>query len=379
MRLEAIKARVRERRGVVVAALVMLVVLALVIGRALLVLVDQVERDHAAARWRDKVRIAASSIQPSVGLYWTSTTDPTIAPGVHAPLWQPLWRTDVPSVYVKTAAADTGWTLLGAGGALTSLTVDSPLAGAGTPASHLACPTCVTQLAPATNGPGNLCANGSYHLCIVDNFCGGLFTADPLTCNSVTGATTSAFLASASNTCLVQGQTGLNAGQVGGWALGFGGTCNGTGANLAITPGSRTFHAWADISIDAAGSAGNNVLFRFGFNQAYASTANGTDAIQAVYDSSASSNWQLETRAASVSTFTATSCTVDFSATTFELLEVRLTSTGHAQLYKNNVLCADTTTTIPTAAMTLGSTWQKVNTGATNMHPTWDWAAFAVE
>lgn len=57
--------------------------------------------------------IGAASVQPSVGLYWTSNSDPTVSPGVSAPAWQLLLRTDAPSIYYKSGAAATAWTAVG--------------------------------------------------------------------------------------------------------------------------------------------------------------------------------------------------------------------------------------------------------------------------
>lgn len=54
-------------------------------------------------------------VAPAIGLYWVSDTDPTVAPGVDAPLFQILFRTDTLSLYVKTGAASTAWTPFGLG------------------------------------------------------------------------------------------------------------------------------------------------------------------------------------------------------------------------------------------------------------------------
>lgn len=53
---------------------------------------------------------------PSVGLYWVDNVDPTIAPGLSAPLNQLLIRTDSPAIYYKSGAASTAWTQIGASG-----------------------------------------------------------------------------------------------------------------------------------------------------------------------------------------------------------------------------------------------------------------------
>lgn len=63
------------------------------------------------------IAYAASSVQPAVGLYWTSTTDPTGGGGVSAPMWQILFRTDTQQLYVKTGAATTAWTPFSPSGA----------------------------------------------------------------------------------------------------------------------------------------------------------------------------------------------------------------------------------------------------------------------
>lgn len=58
----------------------------------------------------------SSSVFPMIGLWWLSTVDPTVAPGVSAPLDQMLYRTDNNSLYRKSGNADTAWTLVGSGG-----------------------------------------------------------------------------------------------------------------------------------------------------------------------------------------------------------------------------------------------------------------------
>lgn len=59
-----------------------------------------------------KLILAATTIEPSVGLYWYITSDPTAGGGVCAPQFQLAVRTDVPSLYAKTGAACTAWTAL---------------------------------------------------------------------------------------------------------------------------------------------------------------------------------------------------------------------------------------------------------------------------
>jgi hypothetical protein len=58
----------------------------------------------------------ASSIQINLGLVWFANVNPTVAPGVSAPLNQFLVRTDVAGLYYKAGAADTAWTQLASAG-----------------------------------------------------------------------------------------------------------------------------------------------------------------------------------------------------------------------------------------------------------------------
>lgn len=60
--------------------------------------------------------VAAGFPYPSVGLYYISTADPTVQ-GVNAPPYQLMFRTDVPSVYYKSGASSTAWTMVGGGSA----------------------------------------------------------------------------------------------------------------------------------------------------------------------------------------------------------------------------------------------------------------------
>ena len=61
--------------------------------------------------------VVANGPVAAVGLYWLQNSDPTVLPGVNAPLNQLLFRTDVPSIYYKSGAANTAWTLLGSSSA----------------------------------------------------------------------------------------------------------------------------------------------------------------------------------------------------------------------------------------------------------------------
>lgn len=69
----------------------------------------------AFAFWRDRREMGIAGPQPAVGLYWIENVDPTIGPGVSAPLWQLLIRTDTPAIYYKSGAANTAWTKIGSG------------------------------------------------------------------------------------------------------------------------------------------------------------------------------------------------------------------------------------------------------------------------
>lgn len=77
------------------------------------------------------VAYASGQPEPAVGLYWYANSDPTMAPGVSAPMYQLLIRTDTQAVYWKSGSANTAWTKIagtGAGGSVTSITCT---AGAG--------------------------------------------------------------------------------------------------------------------------------------------------------------------------------------------------------------------------------------------------------
>lgn len=89
-----------------------------------------VSRDH----------VDVYDVHPQTGIVWSLGSDPTVPPGLSAPAWQFLIRTDNPSLYFKSGLGNTDWTLLGNGSATAGLTAvfrDAPLAGSGTNASHL--------------------------------------------------------------------------------------------------------------------------------------------------------------------------------------------------------------------------------------------------
>lgn len=52
---------------------------------------------------------------PAIGLYWFDNVDPTVVPGMQAPLNQILIRTDQPSIYYKSGPLATDWTKVGIG------------------------------------------------------------------------------------------------------------------------------------------------------------------------------------------------------------------------------------------------------------------------
>lgn len=103
---------------------------------------------------------------PSVGLYWFDNVDPTLGAGMTAPLNQLLIRTDVPSVYYKSGAANTAWTKIGngtsSGGTVTSVAcgiglscAPSPIVGAGTVSLDITPTTCAAgaaETATASDG-----------------------------------------------------------------------------------------------------------------------------------------------------------------------------------------------------------------------------------
>ncbi len=98
---------------------------------------------------------AASSVAPNVGLTWLSNTNPTLSPGVNAPLDQFLIRTDSPSIYYKSGPGPTQWTLIGSDGSSSGFVPSSraintvaPILGGGTLATDL-------TLSMATNGITN--------------------------------------------------------------------------------------------------------------------------------------------------------------------------------------------------------------------------------
>ena len=88
--------------------------------------------------------------QPSVGLYWTFSGDPTAGGGVCAPQWQLLFRTDNNTLYYKSGTACTAWTSFNAsgGGHVTSVTCSTgltctpnPIVATGTIAADGSAPT----------------------------------------------------------------------------------------------------------------------------------------------------------------------------------------------------------------------------------------------
>lgn len=100
------------------------------------------------------IAYAANGPTPSVGLYWLDNTDPTVGVGMAAPTNQLLIRTDAPSIYYKSGAANTAWTQVGispagGGGTVTSVAcgtglscAPNPIVAAGSVAVNLTPTTC---------------------------------------------------------------------------------------------------------------------------------------------------------------------------------------------------------------------------------------------
>lgn len=61
---------------------------------------------------------ALASPEPSIGLYYYFTGDPTTGAGQAAPQWQIGIRTDVPTIFYKCGAANTAWCTIAGGGAV---------------------------------------------------------------------------------------------------------------------------------------------------------------------------------------------------------------------------------------------------------------------
>jgi len=70
-----------------------------------------------------------TSINVNLGLVWFVDSDPSAGAGVPAPLNQFAVRTDVPSLYYKSGAADTAWTLAGTGVAGATTIINNLTAG----------------------------------------------------------------------------------------------------------------------------------------------------------------------------------------------------------------------------------------------------------
>ncbi len=126
---------------------------------------------------------AANGPQPSAGLYWYDSADPTVAPGMAAPLNQLLVRTDQPSIYYKSGAGNTNWTQIGnttGGGG----TVSSVACGTGVACS----PNPITTVGSITaNLAGASCAAGQAVRAISASgagTCAAFGSVTSITCNS---------------------------------------------------------------------------------------------------------------------------------------------------------------------------------------------------
>jgi len=120
--------------------------------------------------------------QPSVGINWYTSSDPTTGAGVVAPLAQFLVRQDVPSLYFKSGSANTAWTKIGtgtaSGGTVTSITCatgltcspSNPITMSGTITPNLTGTGTNTDLTAWTsantigNYAGSTCGGGSVTL-----------------------------------------------------------------------------------------------------------------------------------------------------------------------------------------------------------------------
>lgn len=108
------------------------------------------------------VRALSGQPEPAVGLYWTSNADPTAGGGVcGAPLWQLLWRTDVPSIYYKSGSSCTAWTRVGNGASPGTGTVTSITAGTGLTATPNPITTSGTMSLNINGGVTQTCGAGT--------------------------------------------------------------------------------------------------------------------------------------------------------------------------------------------------------------------------
>ena len=154
--------------------------------------------------------LLAGSVVPALGLYWQSSTDPTSGGGVAAPLNQLLVRTDVPSLYYKSGAANTAWTQIGSspsGGNL-KLGILSPAAITGTvndwsPTNWTLGTTTIIEVSltgtTSLNGLAALTAGSTVELCNES-------AAFDLTINEEAGASTAAnrFVVGGSGSSLIK-------------------------------------------------------------------------------------------------------------------------------------------------------------------------------
>jgi len=127
----------------------------------------------------------ADGPQPSVGLYWYDSHDPSIS-GMAAPLNQLLVRTDLPSLYYKSGAANTAWTKIGSvssGGTVTSVACgtgllcapSSPITTAGTVNVALTPTTCAAGMAETATA-----ADGTSTCSPFGNVTSGTLTANTI-------------------------------------------------------------------------------------------------------------------------------------------------------------------------------------------------------
>ena len=98
--------------------------------------------------------VALGAPEPSVGLYYYFTGDPTTGGGQNAPLYQLGVRTDVPSLYYKSGTANTSWTRIGNGSTSGGTVTSVACAGTGISCSPNPITTTGTITGTGTEGTG---------------------------------------------------------------------------------------------------------------------------------------------------------------------------------------------------------------------------------
>lgn len=328
----------RSRAAVVLAFLVVAVVAsgAALLGRALAPPAPLLVETQQLAP-------ATSTVQPSTGLYWTSNVDPTIGAGVNAPLWQLLFRTDVPSIYVKTGTATTAWTLLGNGTPSTPQTTINPRA----------------YYYGYWSGDG-VCSSATQGCRFFDN---GALTAATLTSPP---PTTSADLG-VGEMCV--GSSGVGGGFL---AHGLSNTTSGQGVQL----GTYAFQIQFRPKISLVGVAGDLYTTRIGLANwgGNGNTTKEANGVWAVVDHTQGDFWGIEACKANVCTLSVCDGaggrgTANFAAATYYLVEIDINAAGTtASLSVNgNAICTSVSTNMPIVPLSSGFHHTKTsNTNFTN-------------